>query len=368
MAERVVVAMSGGVDSSVAAALLADQGYDVIGITLNVWPRTTPAVERVDSCCSLAAVEDARRVADRLGIAHYTLNFREAFARCVIADFVEEYRRGRTPNPCIRCNEFIKFESLLHKALELGARYVATGHYVRVETSDVRHLLRKGIDHGKDQSYVLYTLTQEQLAHTLFPLGSLTKVETRRVAQERLLPVAQKPESQEICFVPDNNYGGFLRDYVPGAAVPGPIVDKDGNQLGQHQGIICYTIGQRRGLGLPGPKPWYVVGIDAGENTIVVGHDEDLFADELVAENVNLIAWDKLDAPTKVSAKIRYRAPESPATAIPLDGNRLLVRFDHPQRAITPGQAVVLYQDDVVVGGATIAASGSGAKTRHRAT
>ena len=351
--------MSGGVDSAVAAALLVRQGYDVVGVTLNVWPRYQPAEQesRHDACCSLAAVDDARRVADTLGLAHYTLNFRDIFEHTVIEDFVAEYRRGRTPNPCIRCNEHVKFGALLRRALALDADFIATGHYARVtyDAGRGRYLLLRGVDAGKDQSYALYTLTQQQLSRVLFPLGGLRKEETRALAREYGLPVAAKAESQEICFVPDDDYGTFLACHGGLQPLPGAIVDVHGRVLGRHRGVAYYTIGQRRGLGLATGRPLYVVAVDAQRNEIVVGSERDLYADELRAERVNLIAEAALAGPTKVTAKIRSRSADAEAEVSQTDGGELLVRFSAPQRAITPGQAVVLYLGRVVLGGGTIA-------------
>lgn len=356
--KRVIAAMSGGVDSSVAAALLVQQGYEVIGVTLNVWPKLSAeeVIERQNACCSLSAVDDARRVADKLGIPHYVLNFREIFAETVIGDFVNEYRHGRTPNPCIRCNEHIKFDAVLLRVRGLDADYVATGHYARLnyDAARQRYILRKALDRSKDQSYVLYVLSQEQLAHTLFPLGEFTKDRTRQLAEELSLPVAHKPESQEICFVPDNNYGGFLQDFVPDVARPGPILDKGGNVRGEHRGIIFYTVGQRRGLGLAGPKPLYVIAIDARRNAIIVGEESDLYVDELIAHEVNLIALEHLTETMNLTAKIRYRAPEVPATVSAIDQRMVRVSFRRPQKSVAPGQAVVFYDGEIVVGGGTI--------------
>ena len=358
MAERVVVAMSGGVDSSVAAALLKEQGYEVIGITLNIWPKLTSeeALERPDACCSLSAVEDARRVADRLEIPHYVLNFREIFEKAVIEDFAREYLVGRTPNPCIRCNEFVKFDALLRKALGLGAKYIATGHYARVQHDPQRgrYVLRKARDLTKDQTYVLYVLKQEQLRHTLLPLGDYLKTQARQMALERGLPVAFKAESQEICFVTQRDYGIFLTGYVPDAAKPGPIIDIHGHELGQHRGIIFYTIGQRRGLGIASPEPLYVVEIDAQRNAIIVGPESALYRETLVANRLNLISEESIPEPLEVKAKVRYKMPEEDAVVWQTDADTISLRFREPQRAITPGQAVVFYQGDILVGGATI--------------
>ncbi|MDP2210461.1 MAG: tRNA 2-thiouridine(34) synthase MnmA [Candidatus Aquicultor sp.] len=356
--KRVVCAMSGGVDSSVAAALLVEAGYEVIGITMNIWPsaKTAEAAERFGGCCSLSDTDDAKNVAHKLGIPHYTFDFREVFREAVIEDFVSEYQRGRTPNPCIRCNQFVKFKALFNKALAVGADFIATGHYAQIELDERtgRFVLKKGRDKRKDQTYVLYSLTQEQLAHTLFPLGALTKEETREKAESLGLSVAQKEESQEICFVPDNDYARFVGEYVPGAEKPGPIYHKDGTVLGAHKGIIHYTIGQRRGLGISWPEPLYVISISEEEGAIIVGTKGDLNRKALVASDVNYISVAALAAPSRVAAKIRYKSPEVPAMLIPLDDTRVRVEFDEPQSAITPGQAVVFYDGDKVVGGGTI--------------
>jgi tRNA-specific 2-thiouridylase len=348
--KRVVVAMSGGVDSSFAAFLLKEEGYEVIGVTMQIWPRN-------GGCCGIDAIEDAKRVAAMLNIPHYTLNFREVFAKRVIHNFCEEYRNGRTPNPCIRCNQHIKFDALLKVARGLGA-YVATGHYARIEYNNKRgrYLLRKGVDAKKDQSYVLYTMTQDQLSSTLMPLGNLTKDEVREVAKELGMRVADKPESQEICFIPDGDLGRFFRDYLPEAMKPGPIVDKEGKVLGKHKGIIFYTIGQRRGLGISSKEPLYVIRIERDKNTVVVGTREDLRGDELIAADVNYVA-EVIDHPVKVRAKIRYTHQEAEAVVTPRGSGKVHVRFKEPQYAITPGQAVVFYEyeeEDILLGGGTI--------------
>jgi tRNA-specific 2-thiouridylase len=325
---------------------------------MNIWPsaKTAEEAERFGGCCSLSATDDAKSVAYKLGIPHYTFDFREIFKREVIEDFVSEYQRGRTPNPCIRCNQFVKFQALLHRAFAVGAGYIATGHYARIEHDEhtKRFILKKGRDRRKDQTYVLYPLIQEQLARTLFPLGDLTKEETRAKAEALGLAVAQKEESQEICFVPDKNYPRFVSEYVPGADKPGSIYDKEGNILGTHKGIIHYTIGQRKGLGIAWPTPLYVISIREEEDAIVVGTKEDLGRRGLVANDINLISIAELTSPMRVHAKIRYKSPEAPATLSPLDGGKARVDFDEPQSAITPGQAVVFYDGDIVVGGGTI--------------
>lgn len=352
---RVVVAMSGGVDSSVAAAILKDQGYEVIGITMQIWP--TGDAPREEGCCSLSAVEDARRVAAKIGIPHYVLNFQEAFARSVIDDFIEEYRRGHTPNPCIRCNQLVKFDLLLERAKALGAKYIATGHYARVRYDEERKrwLLVRGVDRSKDQSYALYMLTQEQLAHTLFPLGNLEKEETRRIAVELGLLVAEKPESQEICFVPEDGYREFLKRLAPELARPGVIVDTQGKVLGEHTGIAFYTVGQRKGLGIAAAQPMYVIEIDPEANAVVVGEERELYSRRFAAKNVNLISMDRLSGPIAGTASIRYNMPDSPGILRPIGEDWVEFVYDEPQRAITPGQAAVFYQGEEVLGGGTIA-------------
>lgn len=377
-----LVAMSGGVDSSVAAALLVEAGHEVIGATMQIWPAWLPGGQGEGGCCSLAAVEDARRVAAALGIPYYVLNLQESFADEVIAPFAEAYLRGVTPNPCLACNTRVKFGALLQKARALGAGRLATGHYARsgYEAARGRYLLRRGADARKDQSYALYGLNQAQLAASLFPLGEMTKGEVREKARHLGLPVAEKGESQEICFVPDNDYEGFLRSYVDGvnsppsplasaeargrtaaaggvssALAPGAIVDRDGHTLGRHGGVAGYTVGQRRGLGIAASEPLYVLELRPETNEVVVGPEDALYEDELTAEAVNWIAYGEPVPPSlRVEAKIRYGAPAAAATVAPLLDGRARVLFDRPQRAIAPGQAVVFYDGDVVVGGGTI--------------
>ena len=353
---RVIVAMSGGVDSSVAAALLLEQGYEVIGVTMQLWSADLPYGEAAeDSCCSLAAVEDARAVANKLGIAYYVLNFHESFREKVIDYFVDEYLQGRTPNPCVVCNQELKFNRLLDKVKGLGGDYVATGHYVRNEfdSASNRWLLRKGIDSTKDQSYVLYGMTQGQLAASLFPLGGYTKAEIRKQALRYGLPVASKQESQEICFIPDQNYRRFIEEYRPDSTKPGKIVDQDGNVLGEHSGITNFTIGQRKGLGIAAGVPLFVNTINPARNEVVVGPAETVFTKKLLATELNWIAFHRLDQEITVEAKIRYAAQPAPARLIPSE-DLVEVVFDEPQRAVTPGQAVVFYREDLVLGGGII--------------
>jgi len=354
---KVIVGMSGGVDSSVTAALLKQAGHDVIGVTLNVWPDlpNMPDVQREDACCALGAVEDARRVADTLDIPYYVLNFREVFEDRVIKDFVSTYASGRTPNPCIRCNQFIKFDALLVKARQLGAEFVATGHYARIEHG-APNRLRKAADPSKDQSYVLYVMSQDRLAAAMMPLGDFNKSETRQMAADLGLSVANKPESQDICFVPFKRYTEFIELYAPEVLQPGPIVDRDGAVLGEHRGIALHTVGQRRGLGLAAGQPLFVTGLDPSTNTVVVGGAEELLQSSCSLEEVNWIAGDSPCEPLRAMGKARYRSQEVACT-VHREGDGLRVDFDEPQRALTPGQALVLYDGEYVLGGGTIARS-----------
>ncbi len=355
--KKVMLGMSGGVDSSVAAAVLLEQGYDVIGVTMQIWPDKSEESRRTEGgCCSLSAVDDARRVANKLGIPYYVLNFKDVFQEKVIDYFTNEYLKGRTPNPCIACNRFVKFGAMLDKAAAMGIDYVATGHYARIECSSElgRYLLRKSVTERKDQTYALYNLTQDQLARTLMPIGHYTKDQVREMAIELGLSVASKPDSQEICFVEDNDYGKFITENSHCEIIPGDFVDTKGNVLGRHKGIVHYTIGQRKGLGIALGRPMFVVDIDVEKNRVVLGDETEVFDQALLADDLNFISIDALDKPIRVKAKIRYSSKEADATVYPETDDTARVVFDSPQRAITPGQSVVFYDGDIVVGGGTI--------------
>ena len=353
---RVVVGMSGGVDSSAAAALLVEQGYDVVGVTLKLWPQD--CVNRAeDKCCGPQAVTDARAVSHKLNIPYYLVDEAEEFQKQVIQYFADEYRAGRTPNPCVVCNERLKFGTLIQRARQLGAEYVATGHFARVVHAHDGNgrLLKRGRDPRKDQSYFLFSLKQEQLRRTLFPLGELTKSGTREIARQCQLKTADKEESMEICFVPDKDYGKFLEQSRLVERHAGDIVDLRGRVLGQHQGIEFYTVGQRKGLGLSSPHPLYVIKLDAQNNRVIVGGDDALDRDEFRVERCNWIPWDSPPSTLEATAKIRYNHPGTPATISPQPDGSARVELHSPQRAITPGQACVFYQDDLVLGGGWIA-------------
>jgi tRNA-uridine 2-sulfurtransferase len=369
---RVVVGMSGGVDSSVAAALLKEQGYDVVGIMLRLWsePATddvgedgTPAIE--NKCCSLESMSDARRVAAQLDIPFYVVNVERPFQQTIVDYFYDEYAAGRTPNPCLRCNRHIRFTLLLERALALGAEYLATGHYVRVDDDPATGLrrLRRGVSDEKDQSYVLHVLSQHQLRHALFPLGEYTKPQVRAMAAERGLPVAQKAESQEICFVAKNDYRGFMRRYADAtgraAPRPGPIINEDGSQLGEHGGLAYYTIGQRKGLGIAARQPLHVLRLDPDRNALVVGPAARLERDRFEVHETTFSSGHAPEGSFEAQVKVRYKAVPVPATVTPLPGGCARIALGTPQRAITPGQAAVFYggeQDDEVLGGGLIVA------------
>jgi tRNA-specific 2-thiouridylase len=357
----VVVAMSGGVDSSVAAALLHEHGYRVIGITLNLWDYHASGgnVNLESGCCSIDTMADARAVCHKLGVPHYVSDFREIFERSVQQNFISEYFSGRTPNPCVRCNSFIKWGAMLQQAKEIGAEFFATGHYGRVCRNERtgRWELWRAVDQNKDQSYALWGVRQEALARTIFPLGAFTKPEVREIARRLGLKTAEKKESQEICFIPDNDYRRYLRERVPAqveAMGAGEFVDTEGNLLGTHEGIPFYTVGQRKGLGLAVGRPIFITQIDAGTNTITLGSNEDLLQHEFLATSVNWIAEHLPAQGRAVTCKIRYRDPGAQARLYDAEEHRVRVLFDEPQRAITPGQSAVFYAGDRVIGGGVI--------------
>ncbi len=354
-----LIAMSGGVDSSVAAYLMQQKGYRCTGATMRLYDSAAVEPSKGHTCCSLEDVEDARSVAHRLHMPYYVFNFAEDFEEKVIRKFVCSYERGDTPNPCIDCNRYMKFDHLLRRAEELGCQYVVTGHYasIRYEEERGRWCLYRAADQSKDQTYFLYNLTQEQLAHTQFPLGELTKAQTRAIAEEQGFLNARKHDSQDICFVPDGDYGAFLERYTGKTYPPGPFLDSDGNVVGTHRGTVRYTLGQRKGLGLAMGAPVYVCAKDLTANTVTVGPEEALYRRTLLADDMNWISIPSLTAPMRVEAKVRYSQTAQPGTVYPTEGGGIRLTFDQPQRAITPGQAVVLYDGALVVGGGTIRAS-----------
>lgn len=353
MKKKVLIGMSGGVDSSVAAAMLLEEGYEVVGATMRLWTYSddNPCHE---GCCSEAAVEDARRVCQKLGIDFYVLNMKELFKEKVVDYFVKEYISGRTPNPCIACNKYLKFDAMLKKALAMGFDYIATGHYAKIEKDQNGKYVLKMADAGnKDQSYVLYQFTQEQLAHTLMPLGAYNKDWVRKKADELNLKVANKPDSMEICFVEDGKYAEFIKEYSGYVPKPGKMLDKDGNIIGEHQGIIYYTIGQRKGIGAYG-RPMFVMNINAKDNTVVLGEKGMEFSRGLIAKDVNFISEEAFSKPKEIEVKIRYQAKSAKARLIPCENGKILAEFKEKQRAVTPGQAVVFYDNDIVLGGGIV--------------
>jgi tRNA (5-methylaminomethyl-2-thiouridylate)-methyltransferase (EC 2.1.1.61) len=377
--QKVVVGMSGGVDSSVAAYLLKKQGYDVIGVTMQIWQdEDVCTISENGGCCGLSAVEDARRVASVLDIPHYVMNFRKEFKESVIDYFVSEYVTGRTPNPCIACNRFVKWEALLTRALSIGASYIATGHYATVtKLENGRYTVKKSVTEAKDQTYALYNLNQYQLEHTLMPVGEYTKDQIRAIARELNLPVANKPDSQEICFVTNNDYAQFIKEYLSNEEnrkiieerriqyiqemertgygfTPGNFVDTKGNILGRHKGLAHYTVGQRKGLNLALGRPVFVLELRPETNEVVIGDADDVFTDRFYVNNLNFMAIEDLEDEMVVTAKIRYSHKGARCTIKRTDEDELLCVFDEPQRAVTPGQAAVFYKDDCIVGGGTI--------------
>ena len=358
MKKKVMLGMSGGVDSSVAAALLLEQGYDVTGVTMKLRPDEYMTESVSGGCCSLDDISDARRVCYKLGIDHIVLNFTDIFSQRVIDYFVEEYKKGRTPNPCIACNTHVKFKALLDRALALGFDYIATGHYsIITYDNDIKRWLLKKSQSSKDQSYVLYSMTQDQLSHTLMPLASMDKSQAREIARSYDLPVASKPDSQEICFVENKDYAGFIERYTNQKFACGDFVDINGNVLGRHKGIARYTIGQRKGLGVAFGRPMYVVGINAKDNTVILAEEGKQYSNVLIAENLNFIPFDFPSGPLNVKAKIRYQSKPSNARLVPISSSMVRLEFEEMQRSITPGQAVVFYDGDIVVGGGTISTS-----------
>lgn len=354
--QKALIGMSGGVDSSVAALLMQEAGYECIGATMRLFSNAVLGQDQESTCCSLDDVEDAKSVARRMGIAHYTFNFQEDFREKVMDAFVKAYESGLTPNPCIECNRFLKFDHLLRRALELGCAKCVTGHYARIryDASTGRYLLYKAVDCAKDQTYFLANLTQEQLAHTAFPLGELTKAQVRQIAGEHSFINARKHDSQDICFVPDGNYKAFMERYTGKTYESGNFLDLQGNVVGRHNGAVGYTLGQRKGLGLAMGVPVYVCGKDMAANTVTVGPNEALFATGLIGGDWNWFPFPDLKSPMRVSVRTRHTPKEADATIIPMEGGLARVEFDIPQRAVTPGQAVVVYSGDMVVGGGTI--------------
>lgn len=346
--------MSGGVDSSVAALLMKNMGYDCIGCTMKLYNNEDIGISKGHTCCSLDDVEDARAVANSLGMPYYVFNFIDSFREKIICKFIDTYEKGRTPNPCIDCNRYMKFNILYERANTLSCDYIVTGHYARIKEFNGKYQLLKAVDETKDQTYVLYQMTQKELSSTRLVLGDLTKEEVRRIAEANGFINAHKPDSQDICFVPDGDYASTIKRFSGKEYEPGEFVDTDGNILGQHKGIICYTIGQRKGLGIAAPRPLYVCNIDAENNRIILGYAEDLLSKYVEVEEINWISGDIPTEPISCKVKLRYQMKEQPATVFPYGNNCARITFDEPQRAATPGQAAVFYDGDVVLGGGVI--------------
>lgn len=351
--KRALIAMSGGVDSSLAALLMKERGYECIGCTMKLYENEDAGIEKTKTCCSLDDVEDSRNVACLLDMPFYVFNFKERFREMVMDRFVQSYEEGKTPNPCIDCNRYLKFDKLYERAELLGCEYIVTGHYARIDKEDGEFVLKKALDETKDQTYVLYTLTQDRLAHTMFPLGNLTKREVRRIAGENGFINANKPDSQDICFVPDGDYASVIEKHTGRMCAPGNFVDTDGNILGRHKGIIHYTVGQRKGLGIAAGKPVYVCEIRPQTQEVVLGNSEDLMSRDVYVSDFNWISGKAPAGEIRCTAKVRYRQSEQPAV-LSVKYDIVHIVFDEPQRAITPGQAAVVYDGDTVLGGGTI--------------
>lgn len=351
---KALIAMSGGVDSSVAAKIAIEMGYDCIGCTMKLYQNEDAGVRSTKTCCSLDDVEDARAVAYKLGMKFYVFNFTDAFRDTVIRKFVDSYERGITPNPCIDCNRYMKFDKLYERARTIGCDFIVTGHYARIEKENGKYILKKALDEAKDQSYVLYSLTQEQLAHTLFPLGNMKKSDVRTIAEENGFVNAHKPDSQDICFVPNGDYASVIELHTGKKNAVGNFTDKKGNIFGQHNGIVNYTIGQRKGIGISGKTPLYVCKISQSNGDILLGSNEDLFNREADVSDFNWISGGVPNKEFRCKVKIRYRQKEQSAIVLPVGKDAVHIIFDEPQRAITPGQAAVLYDGDIVLGGGTI--------------